>query len=334
MAKALARGDGYDRMRGEIARRFSGQSVSNIMRVVQIECTYVSRQVQGEEMCRAGFDSYYIDSLYDRRTCPTCHAISERSHREPFRFEDAKPGENYPPLHPRCRCEVNPAVDDWADFIKGGNGRPQDRAKVAERFGVNESEAFIPGKGGKNSVSVDRKAVNSKAYHDKYSGIPVTKAARESLYKLAGSILSRNDGTMYEDLVAIDARTGVVIAATFDNPRFKSSARFTKEQAAAVEARGVEFALLHNHPNSTAPSAQDVVMALRRERLSCSVVACHDGDVFCIVPLKRIGALEAWEMIYNNSCLTVSNRNDSTALAFSRFEELNRSEKWYEIKKL
>lgn len=82
MAKALARGDGYDRMRGEIARRFSGQSVSNIMRVVQTECTYVSRQVQGEEMRRAGFDSYYIDSFEDKRTCDTCRAESE----------DARPG--------------------------------------------------------------------------------------------------------------------------------------------------------------------------------------------------------------------------------------------------
>lgn len=86
----------------------------------------------------------------------TCRSISKLSHERPFRFEDAKPGENYPPLHPRCRCEVNPAVDDWADFINGGSGRPQDRAKVAERFGVNESEAFVPGKGGKSSVSVDR----------------------------------------------------------------------------------------------------------------------------------------------------------------------------------
>lgn len=147
MAKALARGDGYDRMRGEIAKRFAGQSVSNIMRVVQTEGTYVSRQVQGEEMRRAGFDSYYIDSLNDRRTCPTCRAISERSHREPFRFEDARPGENYPPLHPRCRCEVNPAVDDWADFIKGGDGRPQERARVAERFGaaLGSKSGKVPG---------------------------------------------------------------------------------------------------------------------------------------------------------------------------------------------
>lgn len=137
MAKSLARGDSYAKLRDEIARRFVGQSVSNIMRVVQTEGTYVSRQVQGEEMRRAGFDAYYIDSVEDKHTCDTCRAISKRSHEEPFRFEDAKPGENYPPLHPRCRCDVNPAVDDWADFIKGGNGRPQDRSKVAERFGMS-----------------------------------------------------------------------------------------------------------------------------------------------------------------------------------------------------
>ena len=124
-------------MRGEIAKRFVGQSVSNIMRVVQTEGTYVSRQVQGEEMRRAGFDSYYIDSVDDSRTCGTCKAISRRSHEEPFRFEDARPGENYPPLHPRCRCEVNPAVDSWADWIRGGTGGPQDRERAAERFGMS-----------------------------------------------------------------------------------------------------------------------------------------------------------------------------------------------------
>ena len=73
----------------------------------------------------------------DERTCDTCRVVSAQSHRAPLAFDEARPGENYPPLHPRCRCEVNPAVDDWSDFIKGGNGRPQDRAKVAERFGAD-----------------------------------------------------------------------------------------------------------------------------------------------------------------------------------------------------
>ena len=134
MAKALARGDSYAKLRDEIARRFVGQSVSNIMRVVQTEGTYVSRQVQGEEMKRAGFDAYYIDSVEDKHTCDTCRAISKRSHEEPFRFDEAKPGENYPPLHPRCRCEINPAVDDWAEWIMSAPDGGRERA--ARRFGM------------------------------------------------------------------------------------------------------------------------------------------------------------------------------------------------------
>lgn len=93
-------------------------------RVTRQRASCRNRQVQGEEMKRAGFDAYYIDSVEDKHTCDTCRAISKRSHGEPFRFDEAKPGENYPPLHPRCRCEVNPAVDDWAGFINGGSGRP------------------------------------------------------------------------------------------------------------------------------------------------------------------------------------------------------------------
>ena len=144
MAKALARGDGYERIRGEIARRFVGQSVSNIMRVVQTEGTYVSRQAQGAEMRRAGFDSYFIDSRDDGRTCPTCRAISKRSHEEPFRFEEARAGENYPPLHPRCRCDVNPAVGDWDEWLRA---RRRDRRagadpeRAAERFGMSSPTA-------------------------------------------------------------------------------------------------------------------------------------------------------------------------------------------------
>ena len=47
MAKAIVRGDSWQKLRGEIATRFKGQSASNIMRVVQTEGTYVARQARG-----------------------------------------------------------------------------------------------------------------------------------------------------------------------------------------------------------------------------------------------------------------------------------------------
>lgn len=69
----------------------------------------------------------------DERTCDTCRAVSAQSHRAPLSFDEARPGENYPPLHPRCRCDVNPAVDDWVEWLRahGDAGKA-----AAERLGA------------------------------------------------------------------------------------------------------------------------------------------------------------------------------------------------------
>lgn len=144
LARGLARGDSYQRLCADMARRFAGQAVSDCMRVVQTEGTYVSRKVQGDAMRRAGFDRYYVDARGDERTCDTCRAVSAQSHRAPLAFDDARPGENYPPLHPRCRCDVNPAVDDWADWLRahGDAGKA-----AAERFGAGR-DALLGKRGG------------------------------------------------------------------------------------------------------------------------------------------------------------------------------------------
>ena len=140
MAKAIARGDSWRKLCDEIASRFEGQSASNIMRVVQTEGTYVARQAQGAELRREGFDEYFIDPLGDSRTCEVCRSMGRRSHGEPFRFDEAEVGVNYPPLHPRCRCEVNPAVEDWDEWLRR---RREERRQagvsdetVARRFGA------------------------------------------------------------------------------------------------------------------------------------------------------------------------------------------------------
>lgn len=144
LAKALVRGESYQRLCREMQRRFEGQSVSNIMRVIQTEGTYVARQAQGAEMQREGFEEYFIDPLGDKRTCEECRRLGRQSHETPLRFEDAEVGTNYPPIHPRCRCEVNPAVEDWEEWAR--RRRAEHRAQVAAS-GVSEeavAKRFVP----------------------------------------------------------------------------------------------------------------------------------------------------------------------------------------------
>lgn len=142
MTQALIRGDSYQRICRDMAKRFEGQSVSNVMRVVQTEGTHVARQAQASEMRAEGFEEYYLDPVGDDRTCQRCREAARESRLRPFRFDQAETGANFPPLHPRCRCRVNPAVDDWGEWLRR---RREERREapdgtvdetIAKRFGA------------------------------------------------------------------------------------------------------------------------------------------------------------------------------------------------------
>lgn len=118
MAKALARGVSYEQMTSELHKRFIDVSEANIMRLVQTEGTYVARAAQAAELKCEGFDSYYINPVGDERTCEVCEDVGKHSHDEVYRFDDAVVGQNFPPLHPRCRCQIALAVSDWDAWQK------------------------------------------------------------------------------------------------------------------------------------------------------------------------------------------------------------------------
>lgn len=123
MARALARGESYRRLADAISRRFVGVSESSVMRLVYTEGTYVSRQAQLAELAREGFEEYRVEPIGDERTCSECSGLTG----ETFRVDDARPGVNLPPIHPNCRCQIAPAVDDWDAWT-----REQIDAKRAE----------------------------------------------------------------------------------------------------------------------------------------------------------------------------------------------------------
>lgn len=123
MAKALARGESYRRLADAVSKRFVGVSESSVMRLVYTEGTYVSRQAQLAELAREGFEEYRVEPLGDERTCSECSGLTGKA----FRVDDAMPGVNLPPIHPNCRCQIAPAVDDWDAWT-----RQQVDAKRAE----------------------------------------------------------------------------------------------------------------------------------------------------------------------------------------------------------
>lgn len=327
MAKAFARGDSYQRIAKALEKRFVDVPQSSIMRLVYTEGTYVSRMAQVEELKREGFDSYTIEVVHDGRTCEQCHGVEGKT----FRFEDMQVGVNFPPLHPYCRCQIAPAVDDWDAWQQKQEELGQ-RQKLAR---VEENEAFVKAKkGGKNRYSVNYKRVNTKEYHDKFGQLPVPKPVQEQLYIQTGRILQELDGTPYERLVALDARTGDLVADTYSHELVKLAANFNKDELKIVRKHKNGIVLLHNHPGDSYPSLSDIYSAMMAEGVSGSLVSGHGGTVYYIEPIKLHGFEERYSILLEEAKQFTTEIERAQLIAFIRLEEENEVKKWYRVLKI
>lgn len=327
MSKALARGDSYQRIAKALEKRFVDVPQSSLMRLVYTEGTYVSRMAQVEELKREGFDSYIMQAVHDGRTCEQCHGVEGKT----FRFEDMQVGVNFPPLHPYCRCQIAPAVDDW-DAWQQKQDKLGQRQKLAR---VEENEAFVKAKkGGKNRYSVNYKRVNTKEYHDKFGQLPVPKPVQEQLYIQTGRMLQELDGTPYERLVALDARTGDLVADTYSHELVKLAANFNKDELKIVRKHKNGIILLHNHPGDSYPSLSDIYSAMMTEGVSGSLVSGHGGTVYYIEPIKLHGFEERYSILLEEAKQFTTEIERAQLIAFIRLEEENEVKKWYRVLKI
>lgn len=114
--KLIARGVPYDQCAKELCERFEGVSKSDSMRLVYTEGTFVFCEANAQVMSQE-FDEYEITTAGDGRVCKICRQIADRVASFPVRYEDRKPGANFPPFHPWCRCDAVPHVGDWDAWL-------------------------------------------------------------------------------------------------------------------------------------------------------------------------------------------------------------------------
>lgn len=115
-AKMIARGVAYDKIARDMTERFEDVSVRNAKRLVFTEGTFLFNETQAR-VHEQEFDLYTVETVHDNKTCENCKDIQSASKAEPFSYEDRKPGVNFPPMHPWCRCVCMPYVDDWEKWI-------------------------------------------------------------------------------------------------------------------------------------------------------------------------------------------------------------------------
>ena len=120
LRNGLVQGIGSD----ELARRFRkhyGGSIRDTERLMTTEMCRLQTAVQKESFERNGYKEYMFITSGNDNVCPDCQAL----HGQHFKVSEMQPGENAPPMHPRCHCSVASYMDSdkykrWIDALARG----------------------------------------------------------------------------------------------------------------------------------------------------------------------------------------------------------------------
>lgn len=235
----------------------------------------------------------------------------------------------------RDHCAKNGLVRQHArERAYGVGSQPRALRSPAWRARVSAAEAHVPKAGGAaNAYTVAYKAVNSKAYHDRFERLPFPKPVRESAYREAGRILRDRNGTGGERMVVVNARTGDVVADTFGYDVEHGQVNLLPADAKRAAECADGAIVLHNHPGSGYPSAADILSAARNASVKGSIVACHDGTVYLIEANGPDVVAEYWKL-YNEAKERCGDKRVAASVAIGELEKLNEGAKWYRISRL
>jgi hypothetical protein len=133
-------------------------------------------------------------------------------------------------------------------------------------------------------------------------GLTEHKNTDEALYREAIIMLRHRNGTEYEDLVALDSYSGELLTKNDTaSGMFTFRTGFSNQQEKLLKERKRLFELLHNHPNSSAPSTEDIKGLFKREYAHATTVVCHNGNVYRLVKLKPFDDIDNLiEDVYNS----------------------------------
>lgn len=111
ITKGIYQGKSAKKISKNISERLDA-SMKDIERVVRTESKHARNEASAQAYIDMGYEWYMFSSHTEgkssNRTCERCKKINE----EKYRFDKRVVGENFPPLHPNCRCTIIPIMND------------------------------------------------------------------------------------------------------------------------------------------------------------------------------------------------------------------------------
>jgi len=307
---------------------------------------------QGQRMAyeEIGIKQYRFVAALSELTCDTCGNLDGSV----FDTDKAVEGENFPPIHPRCRCVTvmadvnltsriardpltgeNYKVDGSMTFDEWKKGLSDEQKNALKYVANSEKRGIIKARSGsvalenqrygRNKVTlVNKTYIESGEYKRKFDNISENKAVNKTLYDCAKAALKHRSGTKFEDMYWIDGNTGEIIASAL-NEKETSGVAKSKRRNKILARYGNVYAI-HSHPASMPPSATDF-NCFFEQGYSKAFVACHDGTLYSYTSEQEV-SIELYNLYISKFASNGYSEKEAQLKALAKLKENHKIDFW------
>ena len=307
---------------------------------------------QGQRMAyeEIGIKQYRFVAALSELTCDTCGNLDGSV----FDTDKAVEGENFPPIHPRCRCVTvmadvnltsriardpltgeNYKVDGSMTFDEWKKGLSDEQKNALKYVANSEKRGIIKARSGsvalenqrygRNKVTlVNKTYIESGEYKRKFDNISENKAVNKTLYDCAKAALKHRSGTKFEDMYWIDGNTGEIIASAL-NEKETSGVAKSKRRNKILARYGNVYAI-HSHPASMPPSATDF-NCFFEQGYSKAFVACHDGTLYSYTSEQEV-SIELYNLYVSKFASNGYSEKEAQLKALAKLKENHKIDFW------
>ena len=279
-------------------------------RLIRTEVNHFSNQGFLEGYKAAGITRYRFMATLDLRTSAVCRQLDGKT----FLVEEAKAGENLPPMHPFCRSITVPVVSNrpgtrWArDPVTG-----QSMTVPADMTYAQWYEKYVEKNGGviRGARGVDKPAVEEQA-ETVYLG-QINPQSEQERNAYVDRFVTQYEHADEEHMLVID-RTGKVYSVTSHQPDY-------------IDLTGVDISMkgsynIHNHPaDQTQFSFSDEADVPSMIADGTSVMEAFDHKYRYRLEQMDGVTLKEWEEAKEQAKDEITHVMDDRGLSFSDYEE-------------
>lgn len=191
----------------------------------------------------------------------------------------------------------------WQDHLRGWDDKDAFKVRtpnediLEQNISKNDRRNFKPHKG----ISVnpeflaDRREINSKRYLDRINKLPYTYETKKALINELLNCLEETNGKNQERIAIIDKNNSKTLYQKLGK---ENENRVTIPKKIWDKRNNNSLIVVHNHPNNTGFSRQDVNVLISNKAIHSGVVGTGSGDIYYLGNFK--GDREKLALIYDN----------------------------------